>query len=369
MIKVLEIASAFASGGVENILFNYFSDKESFSNFNIDFLSHQEDGLVHDKLIKKGYRVFYVVPKKKNIFMYLIELNRIIKKGHYDIIHIHQNQMSFFPALIACFHSVKIRIAHSHFAYIERSCVKRFSDSIYSKLTRLFCTHYWACGKDAGEWLFSDTEPDVFYMKNAIDFSKFIRTQEIAQKIKNELSIKDVKTIICQIARFDIQKNHKYTIELLSTLRQYTNDFVCIFLGDGSLFEDIKEYAKQMKLMDNIRFLGNVNNVYDYLSCVDISILPSLWEGLPVTCIETQLMGIKTLISDKVTDEVCITSFCKRLSLVDMNLWITEIMAFHNEKKKNYEECAELLRKEGYDLDLARRTVVDKYCDYYTKIN
>jgi len=65
MLKVLQITPSLLSGGIENVLYNYLLDIKQFEEFQIDFITHDEVGLVKDKLESLSYAVHYVTPKKK----------------------------------------------------------------------------------------------------------------------------------------------------------------------------------------------------------------------------------------------------------------------------------------------------------------
>lgn len=362
-MRILEIAPEFSSGGIENILFNYFQDKNLLHDITIDFLSQKKSGIIKEKLEAAGYTVYSIVPKKKNIIKYLSSLNNVLKNGNYDIVHIHQSQMSFLPAIVAMLNNVKIRIAHVHTSNISSGFVMRLLFPIFSKLTAIFCTHYWACGIKAGKWLFNNLP--VFYMKNAIQLDKFVVDKEKEKLLKETLSIKEDQIVICNIGRFDIPKNHGYIIELLSKLRDKGVNFVCILLGDGPLFDKYQNEVQDKNLENYVKFIGSVSNVIDYLTCVDISILPSLWEGLPVTCIETQAMGIITLISNNVTKEVCITDLCKQINLANMETWVDEISNFNRIKNSNIDAYKTKLQQAGYDLKIERNKILNEYAKYY----
>jgi len=80
-----------------------------------------------------------------------------------------------------------------------------------------------------------------------------------------------------------------------------------MLLGTGELEENIKEKVKEYKIQDNVLFLGIKQNVNDYYQAMDVFILPSNFEGLPIVGVEAQASGIKCLFSENVTKETDIT--------------------------------------------------------------
>lgn len=66
-----------------------------------------------------------------------------------------------------------------------------------------------------------------------------------------------------------------------------------------------------MRIYEDIKFTGNIENVEDILQIADGMILPSLFEGVPLVTIEWQISGLPILISDNVSDECICTNLVK----------------------------------------------------------
>ena len=86
----------------------------------------------------------------------------------------------------------------------------------------------------------------------------------------------------------------------------------------------LKELVDKDKSIKNVRFAGAVTNVQDYLSAMDIFILPSRFEGLPMCALEAQVNGLYTIVSDKVSEETKCSEQFDRLPL-DAKTWEDKI--------------------------------------------
>ena len=87
---------------------------------------------------------------------------------------------------------------------------------------------------------------------------------------------------------------------------------IVVFLGWGwNLRSEIEDKAKRMRIYEDIKFTGNIENVEDILQIADGMILPSLFEGVPLVTIEWQISGLPILISDNVSDECICTNLVK----------------------------------------------------------
>jgi len=124
-------------------------------------------------------------------------------------------------------------------------------------------------------------------------------------------------------------------------------------VGDGNLRSEIEDKAKRMRIYEDIKFTGNIENVEDILQIADGMILPSLFEGVPLVTIEWQISGLPILISDNVSDECICTNLVKKLSLKDSpKIWAENIIykIKLNNRKQSSVEAERLIKENGFDI-------------------
>jgi len=100
---------------------------------------------------------------------------------------------------------------------------------------------------------------------------------------------------------------------------------VLLLIGSGELYDSVTEKVMDLGLGDAVLFTESVNNVNDYMNTMDVFVLPSLFEGLPLTGVEAQINGLPCVFSDRVTQEVQITDDLLFLPLDNIRLWAEEI--------------------------------------------
>ena len=130
-------------------------------------------------------------------------------------------------------------------------------------------------------------------------------------------------------------------------------------MGNGKLEEQIKQKVINLKIEDRVIFLGVKENVNEYYQAMDLFVLPSIFEGLPIVGIEAQASGLKCIFSDRITTESDITENVKFIELNNIEKWDKQIVYEKNnydkEKRKDKKIYGDLIKK-GYDL----RTEVNK---------
>ena len=348
-IRIAQIIGKLSAGGVEMVVFNYYRaiDKEKIQ---FDFY-YDADSTVEppQDLIDMGAR-FYKIPPYQKLHSYLKSLKNYFNENNYDIVHSHMNTLSVFPLYVAWCSNVPVRIAHNHSVpsgkEIKRDLLKYFL-RLFSKV---FATDYFACSEKAGRWLFGDKEYDkgnVLVVKNAIDFNRFHPSKEITKKIKDEYDLNN-KFVIGNIGRFTSAKNHKFLLDVFEQVKKKRNDSVLMLVGGGELDEYIHRIVREKNLVDSVVFVGQVNNPELYYGVADVVAMPSLFEGLSLTTIESQVAGVPVVVSKAIPEEAIISNGCTRLNL-NVDTWVNFLINI----KKNKTILDN--RSSDYEIDFASK--------------
>lgn len=294
------------SGGVESVIMNYYRhiNKEKVQ---FDFIIHKDAEKAYvNEIHSLGGVVYEVTPYSENIIKFTYEIYKIVKIGNYNIVHSNLNSLSFFPLLAAYFAGAKIRILHNHTMANKSEGIRSLVKSTLRPLAKIFANQYWACGKDAAEWIYgkkSISRNEVTIVNNAIDLNKFAFNLNLRNKLRSELKVEDC-LVIGHVGRFVETKNHRFLIEIFNKLVNIKDDSRLLLVGDGPLAKSIMNKANDLGLIDKILFLGERRDVADLYNAMDIFVLPSLYEGLPVVGVEVQANSLPSLISDTVTKEI-----------------------------------------------------------------
>ena len=145
--------------------------------------------------------------------------------------------------------------------------------------------------------------------------------------------------IICQNkrARFDyfIEDTIECGIELKGTEAKSIKEAKCNLKDSFALIRHNEVVLKNMYISPYD--FGNINNVNEMYQAMDVFILPSLFEGLPVVGIEAQAAGLKCIMSDTITDEVKITDILVN-TVLSKRGWFTPPFETKNSLKNKLEK-------------------------------
>lgn len=330
------------------------TQKELIKNFKIDdydyFLVANEKSdknIVHD-FINLGCKIVLLPDRKSNPIKYFFSLIKVLKDYRPDVVHVHgSSSIMFIELLAAKLAGVNVRIAHS-----------RNTRSNYSKLDRVFrplfnslYTHALACGDDAGNWLFGNRKFEVIH--NGKDFTKFKYNDSIRNSMRIQENVGN-KIIIGHVGAFNYQKNHEFIIKVFYEFNKKHNNSILYLIGDGKNKDKIENIAVELGIIEQIKFVGIVENIQDYLQLMDVMIFPSRFEGLPNVVLEWQAMGLPCIISDKITKECIVSNLVESVSInIDPKVWadkIEQILSNFTDRISQSNEGIKGLRRNGFDV-------------------
>lgn len=351
MIRVLQEVATMDVGGVERLLYDYYTNLGNGEiAFDFVIFDREQEGIFEMPLKEKGCR-FHCVPRVKGLGVrYIRALWKILRDGQYQVVHAHRGSRSFFVLLLAWAAGVPVRIAHSHIAFEpDKNRIKHLKTAVFKRLCRIFATDLFACGDDAARFMWGTSDPDrVRKMTNAIDTKRFHQALSARDEMRARLGIGDA-LVLGTVARIDAQKNPMYLLKIAEAVARSGKKAVLLIVGTGPMEREVKERAHEMGLDGFVRFLGVRKDIPELLAAMDLFLLPSVFEGLPVTLIETQASGLPALVSDRVTREMDKVGLIRFLPLdEDVSCWSDAIMnAGICEERDGY---ARKMLAAGYDI-------------------
>ncbi len=363
--RVLQVVTIMNRGGIENMLMNLYRniDREKIQ---FDFVVHRSQKAAFDDEIRALGGKIYYAPQYKclNHFSYVTWWENFFKEHpEYKIIHSHTYSLASVQHKIAKKYGL-ITIVHSHSTSTPKSFKGKVQRAFQKNITNI-SDYLFACSSAAGEWLYGkgcEKRKNYVLLKNAIDAKKYVFDELIRSEVRNELNISG-KFVVGHVGSFGIPKNHIYLLEILKKISLKREDSVLLLVGDGALRPQIEEKIKELGIEDRVVMTGIRPDVNKLMQAMDCFVFPSIYEGLPVTVIEAQAAGLQCFISDRITDEVCITDSVERLSIEDSPVvWCEKIL--NNEKTGTRAENKAKIIATGYDVEETSKWLTD----FYSKI-
>ncbi len=299
-LRVLQIVTQMDRGGLESFVMNMYRNIDR-SRVQFDFLYHRNGRFAFDDEIEALGGHIYHVPRCNPLDLrYLLAIDRFFNSHRYKVVHSHIDCMSALPLAAARRHGAVMRIAHSHSSSQDHD-LKYPIKLACKRLIRGEATDLFSCGVEAGKWMFNADDFTVIH--NSIDVDSFAFDSCRRKDVRSALNIAPDVPVIGHVGRFVPTKNHMFVIEVFARLLIAHPGAILLLVGDGGLRPDVESYASRLGISSSVKFLGVRSDVSDLMQAMDVFILPSLYEGLPLVLVEAQASGLPCVISDSIPDD------------------------------------------------------------------
>ncbi len=351
MLRVLHYIPGFLYGGIESMFLSWYKNIDaSKTEFEL-LIRTQDDEAQTLKEYKNLGGVYYRLSPITDFFSYAKSVNLFFREHNdYDIFHIHEADPLIM--MMAKRYGMKRIVLHSHSTNIANSIKEkiRFLDEKIEKT--LFADRGFACSSPAALWKFgscSFKHTPVVFIHNAIPVHEYRYNEAKRNELRRTYGLEN-KFVVGHVGRMTYPKNQFFLLDIFRELVSQKNNTVLIMLGDGPDENELKRYAQKNGIRDKVMFLGLRNDVKELLQVMDCFLLPSRYEGLPVTLIEAQASGLPCFISDVVASEADIVPeivFRKNISDTPVS-WAETILSCHNGFCR--QDTSQIISEHGYDV-------------------
>lgn len=333
-MRVLEIMGSLHRGGAETMIMNFYRafDKQLCQ---MDFIVHAEfiDDYRQEAELLGAKVILLSRPGQVGARKYICELtNAIVNNGPYDAVHIHTNYQAFLAVIAAKRAGISKIIVHSH-----TTNFKRHEIVINRIVMKHFRTKNIACGMAAGDAFFGKN--NYIVLNNAIDITRFTNTDKESVENQKKAIYSDCK-IIGHLGSFTLPKNHQFIIKFAKELSKCRSDFKVLLYGEGEYEKDIQKLIADYNLVDIVMLCGVTNDAPKAYKMFDLFILPSIYEGFPVTLVEAQISGTYCLASTNISSECDLG--IDRLEYLDLNVneWAERVDVLLDQNKTDMDNIS-----------------------------
>ena len=290
----------------------------------MDFLVHTaRPGAYDDEIEALGSRVIPCLAAKRPWLYASNFANQLAEYGPYDIVHSHVDAYSGYVLMLAQREGVSHRISHSHSNTTRKRLTAHTARRVYLTLTdraiRRYATLGLAASAQAAEALFGSDwseNPQRRLLYYGCDLEPF-RESVDPLEVRAEFGIGPGALVVGHVGRFSEPKNHGFFIDVAAEIARLEPRSRFLLVGDGPLRESIEQRIHASGLWDRFVFAGTRDDVPRLMQgAMDVILFPSLWEGLPMTLIESQSAGLPFVGSSAVPEEgVAVPWLVRRMSL------------------------------------------------------
>ena len=293
-IKVAHVIRVFSYGGAEVLLREFFEQPEFKEQVISDVfvLDHIKLGLKNDVTPNIRNFYYYKITTWRFLFEYIKFLSQIAK-GKYDVVHMHLPVAGWMGVV------AKLFTRRTKYVYSEHNLVTFYSKYNYylSGITYGFFDCVIFVSHEVGEIIRKVQRGWFFKTKNAVIILNGIDTNKFLCTHRSQLEPSKTLTVGL-VARFRPQKRVDRWVEVAAALHKKNPNIKFIMVGDGPDDEMLRQKIAGFNLKDVIQLTGMLSDTYQAYKQIDIFLLTSDFEGLPLALLEAMSCGCVPVVSN-----------------------------------------------------------------------
>lgn len=309
-LRVLLVMTRVTIGGDTNVVLDIAEYLKNHPGYEV----HMAAGPVPESEVDLTYMVhersipFTSIPSLMNRInpwvnlKAVMELRKLMVQGQYDIVHTHCSVAGVVGLVAAVLASVPVVIHHIHGWGVQED-MSNTVKTIYltmEKVCARFTDRLVAVSKptiDKGLAYHICAEEKFALIYNGIPLEKFRKSVD-AQQMRTALGLAQDTKLVGMIARLDKQKNPLDFIRAAAIVARQYEKVQFLIAGHGVLRDECEALINELHLQDRFFLLGFRNDVDKIMPILDITVMSSLWEGLPVAFQEAMSAGKPIIAND-----------------------------------------------------------------------
>lgn len=342
MKRVLVVGDFISGSGLTQVIYNVFS-RFPKDQYTVEAVGYGLDpsGLTDKKCKNLEWKFHRVIPVTKNPIKHWQWWREFFKANSYDIAYFnYSSSWNYLPVIYAKrYGHVSEVVCHSHNSYFSHTFSNKLLMTCLTMMNnhgKKVFYHYAdkkvATSKEAATWMFGESN-DVFISINGIDLNKFRYSNENRKEIRERLNVKPNEKLIGFVGVLQDRKNPLFALQTFAKYHEINPNSKFVMLGKGPLKEKINEEISKLGLNDNVIQYDFIPDVNRWYSAMDALIFPSMYEGLSLVAIESQISNLQILASNTNVEDIFATDNIHKLGDLDEDTWSEKLKTVLKQNK------------------------------------
>lgn len=360
--KICCFCERWASGGIEVFLYNLLQQAD-MTKLAVDVVAASlEKNELSQQLEARGVHFIQLSGSLRKIPGNHRKFRQLLRQQQYDVVHLNLYQgLSLYYGRIARQEGVPVRIAHSHNTALRRSPAKGLKLLLHRFGRRCFtkdATALWTCSEAAAGFLFG--RRSFTLIPNGIDTKRFRFDPTLREILRREMGLTDC-LVLGNVGRLCARKNQVFLLDVFARLVQMHPNSRLILVGDGEDRNKLERRAVELGISQDVIFFGHTPQPERLLWVMDVFLMPSLFEGVPLAAIEAQAAGLPVLCAHGLSPEVRVTENLDFLSPeAGAKPWADRVLEMASRTIRR-EQAFEAVRRAGFDAGTVAQQIMEVY--------
>jgi glycosyltransferase involved in cell wall biosynthesis len=255
-----------------------------------------KEGWLADQVRARGFRLLIRPLGHTPDARWIIWLLRNVRSLGIDAVHAHEFAMSVHAGLTARLAGIRAVATIHGKGYYADKLTRRVAVRVVSRVAKLvavsddICNYVRAATGVAGNY--------IRVVPNGVDTTRFKFDPAARERRRASLGVHHGQLLIGAVGSYYAVKGHRYLIEAMSRVRADHPSACLVIAGQGPLERELQDQITSLGLNDRVRLVGYVYDTADFLSALDVFVMPSLSEGMPLALLEAAANGRPIIASN-----------------------------------------------------------------------
>lgn len=349
--KILVVGLSRNRGGVESYIMNMVK-RVSQDRFKFYFPANGAEVTYGNEIRSLGGR-FIAVPRVRgwHFVQYYWGWWQVLRKLRFDVIYWNDCSIVSLDVLrMARLQGVPVRVFHAHSSSRDAPLygIRKWIENVNFRNLPQVANVLLACSETAARWMF---RPHAQYrvIPNAIEVFTYEYFSRVREETRKKLGMTSQQAV-CFVGHLSNIKNPLYFVKVASAAYKLNKDCAFYMIGSGELEAVVGQLASDLGLPSSqFRMLGTRSDVPELLQAMDCLVMPSRYEGLPMTLVEAQASGLPCVVSDAISRECDLTGDVTFLSLKDPVKHWADVILQRLQEPRDRTQGARKVREAGFD--------------------
>jgi glycosyltransferase involved in cell wall biosynthesis len=290
--RVLWLTKGLGLGGAERLL-SLVAPQVDQSRFDVEvaYLLPWKDALVGD-LERHGVRAFCLRAGHPLNPSWVGRLRSLLQRRSYDLVHTHSPLPAAAARLLASDDTALVHTEHNVWARY-RAATRLVNAATYRRNDAVIAVSDGVAASIAPpRWAGRGAGPRVETLHHGVDLDQVQRGAVARQHARALLDLPPDVRVLGTVANFTPKKDHLGVLAALDSLRRDVEDVTLLLIGTGPLEASLRAEVRRRGLDRHVRFLGMRDDVLELLPALDLFVLGSRFEGLPIALLEAMAAGV-----------------------------------------------------------------------------
>ncbi len=288
---IVHVIDRLPPDGAERLIAEVLKNRSNRYDYHV--LCLVEGGLLQEEIEAGGVPVTVLGRRNGHDIGHAIALYKWFRQYKPKVVHTHLFTadawgrvfawLARVPGIFSTVHSTNAWKSHIHLK-VDR-ILSRFTDAVI------------ACTDEVKNTIETQgiSNEKVISIANGVDLQRIDAAPVV--DIRSDYSIAEESVLFALVGRLHEAKGHTDLLPVLAKLQRDGQHFACLFVGEGELEGALKDEVKSLGLEKEVLFTGFRQDVIGILKALDFLVMPSRWEGLPISLLESMACNSPVLAS------------------------------------------------------------------------